>query len=309
MKRLHANGLLVLTAFIWGTTFVVQQVGTGGLQAISFTGSRMLAGGFFVLPFALHQYFALKKSGTSISSADWYGIAATGLVLLSAGALQQFGIFHTTVTNAGFLTALYVPLVPVISFFVLRRTIHWVVWPAALCCVGGTYIMSGTTGLSLQFGDSWVVGSSFFWAIHVILVGTMAGRTGAPLVVACGQFMVCGVGGLVLGAIVEHPGAADFRSAWFGILYAGLFSTGIAFTLQVIGQRYTHEADAAIILSLETVFAAMAGFIILGERLSAVRIAGAVIILAAVLAVQLVPYAQRRSRILHDAKRSRLSDN
>lgn len=298
MGRIQANALLVLTAIIWGTTFVVQQVGTGGLEAITFTGTRMLVGGIFILPLAIRQFGKVHPGEHRFTRLDWLGIVLTGIVLFTAAALQQYGIFYTTVTNAGFLTALYVPLVPVISFFLLRRRVHWSVWPASICCVVGTYIMSGAQGVELRVGDLWVIGSSLFWACHVILVGTMAVRTRAPLVVACGQFFVCGVCGIVLGLVVEQPGLADFNSALFGILYAGLLSTGVGFTLQVVAQRFTHEADAAIILSSETVFAAVAGFIFLSERLSVVQVSGAVLIFSGIIAVQLLPMMRERARRL-----------
>ena len=298
MSRLQANSLLLAAAIIWGTTFVVQQVGTGGLEAIMFTGTRMLVGACFILPVALRQFRVVHPRTHQFTSLDWAGIFLTGFVLFTAAALQQYGIFHTTVTNAGFLTALYVPLVPIISFLLLRRKAHWSVWPASICCVAGTYIMTGAKQIDLQFGDIWVIASSLFWALHVIMVGRMAARTKAPLVVACGQFLTCGLSGIVIGLVVEQPVLADFSGAWFGILYAGLLSTGIGFTLQVVAQRFTHEADAAIILSSETVFAAVAGFLFLSERLDLLQVTGASLIFAGIIAVQLLPLFQYRKKPL-----------
>lgn len=299
---MQANGLLLLTALIWGSTFVVQQVGTGGLKTMSFTGIRMLVGACFVLPFALRQYRKLIQAEESFSASGWFGIFCTGVVLFTAAALQQYGIFHTTVTNAGFLTALYVPLVPIISLLVLKRKIHWSAWPASVLCLVGTYIMSGAHGLDLKIGDIWVIASSLFWACHVILVGTMAVRTRAPLVVACGQFFVCGMCGTILGIIVEQPSLIDLQTGLFGILYAGMLSTGIGFTLQAVAQRFAHEADAAIILSSETVFAALAGFVFLGERLTALELAGASLIFIGIMVVQLLPMLRNRARRLSHGK-------
>lgn len=298
MNRLQANALLLLAAVIWGSTFVVQQVGTGGLQTMSFTGIRMLVGACCVFPLAYRQYRQIVARERHFGIVDWGGIAATGMVLFTAAALQQYGIFHTTVTNAGFLTALYVPLVPIISLLILRRKIHWSAWPASMLCLVGTYVMSGARSVDLSVGDTWVIASSFFWACHVILVGTMAVRTRAPLVVACGQFFVCGICGTVLGVIVEQPSLGDVYSGLFGILYAGMLSTGIGFTLQVVAQRFTNEADAAIILSSETVFAAVAGFIFLGERLSALELSGAAMIFIGIIAVQLLPLLRAKARDL-----------
>lgn len=298
MSRLQANTLLLVAAIIWGSTFVVQQVGTGGLKTMSFTGIRMLVGACVVLPFAFRQYRKISASDQSFTALHWLGIVCTGVVLFTAAALQQYGIFHTTVTNAGFLTALYVPLVPLISMLVLKRAIHWSAWPASVLCVAGTYVMSGAQSIDLKVGDVWVIASSFFWACHVILVGTMAVKTRAPIIVACGQFFICGLCGTVLGVVVEQPTMGDLQSGLFGILYAGMLSTGIGFTLQAVGQRFTHEADAAIILSSETVFAAMAGFVFLGERLSVLEISGASMIFIGILAVQLLPLLRSRAKAL-----------
>jgi drug/metabolite transporter (DMT)-like permease len=293
MTRIQANLLLTLAAVIWGSAFVVQQVGTGSLGTISFTGARFLLGAFVVLPFAARQFCRVQREERPFEGRDWYGLIATGLVLCTAAVLQQHGILRTTVANAGFLTALYVPLVPIIGLIVLRRRVHWFVWPASIGCFFGTYIMSGAQGLNIRIGDLWVISSTLFWAVHVLLVGIMASRTRAPLVVATTQFFVCGSAGLVVGWIVEQPTLADFLGAFYGICYVGIFSVGMAFTLQVVGQRFTPAADAAIILSSETVFAALAGFLFLDERLSGFRMLGAVLILFNIIAVELMPMLRK----------------
>lgn len=289
MSRIQANLLLILAAMIWGSAFVAQQVGTGDLGTISFTGARFLVGGMVVLPFAVQQFRRVHTGERRFVRADWGLLSLIGTVLFTAAALQQYGILHTTVTNAGFLTALYVPMVPVIGLLLLRRKVHWVVWPASLGCFAGTYVMSGAHQVDLRIGDFWVIASTLFWAAHVLLVGYVASRTRAPLVVAACQFFVCGFLGLGSGALIEQPLIADFHSALFGIAYVGVFSVGMAFTLQVVGQRYTQAADAAIILSSETIFAAFAGFLFLGERLTLLQLSGAALILFGIVAVELVP--------------------
>ncbi len=294
MNRFQANMVLMLASIIWGTTFVVQQVGTGNLGAITFTSARFFMGALLVLPFAVLQFKRVNRGSRKISHNDWLGMIVTGLALFTAAVLQQVGIFHTTVANAGFLTALYVPMVPVFAFLILKKTVHWSVWPASIGCLIGTYIMSGADNLHLGTGDIWVISSAFFWATHMLLVGAMASRTQAPLVVAAVQFFICSLSGLIVGVLVEHPTFADFSGAYFGIFYAGILSVGIAFTLQVVAQRFTPASDTAIILSAETVFAALAGFIFLGERLSHEQLMGAGMILCGILAVQLLPIYKNR---------------
>jgi len=296
MTRVQANFVLLFAAIIWGTTFVVQQVATGNLGAIMFTSSRFFMGGLFVLPLALIQYKRKQRSQTKITGKDWLGMIITGLALFLGAVLQQVGIFHTTVANAGFLTALYVPMVPFFAFIILRTQVHWSIWPASIGCLVGTYIMSGAQSLNIGSGDLWVISSAFFWAAHVLLVGKMATKTQAPLVVAVVQFMTCSLAGLLVGIFVESPSFADFEGAYFGIFYAGILSVGTAFTLQVVAQRFSPAPDAAIILSSETVFAALAGFLFLGERLSTAQLSGAALILAGILMVQLIPlYVEKKT--------------
>lgn len=289
MNRLQANLVLTLAAVIWGSSFVVQQIGTGELGTITFTGARFLVGALMVMPFGIKQFLRVNRQERKFVSSDWIGIGVTGCVLFMAATLQQHGILRTTVTNSGFLTALYVPLVPVIGLLVLQRKVHFSIWPASICCFLGTYILSGAREVELATGDLWVISSTIFWACHVMLVGTLASRTRAPLVVAAAQFLVTGFLGLSLGYIIEAPSLADITDAWWGICYVGIFSVGMAFTLQVVGQRFTPAADAAIILSSETVFAALGGMIFLGERLSLLQLSGGVLILASILAVELLP--------------------
>lgn len=290
MNRLQANVLLAVAAMIWGSSFVVQQIGTGELGTLTFTGARFLVGGLAVLPFAMRQFARVRVQDRIFLVKDWLGILFTGCVLFTAAALQQHGILRTTVINSGFLTALYVPLVPVIGLLFLKRKVHFSIWPASMFCFLGTFILSGARDIELAAGDIWVISSTIFWASHVILVGIMASKTQAPLVVACGQFLVCGCIGLILGYMVESPSPNQILDAGWGIAYIGFFSVGMAFTLQVVGQRYTPAADAAIILSSETVFAAMGGMIFLGERLSLFQLSGAAMILVAILLVELLPH-------------------
>lgn len=293
MNRLQANITLTLAAIIWGSSFVVQQIGTGELGTMTFTGARFLIGALVVLPFAIKQYRRVDRKERKFHKSDWLGMVGIGSVLFVAAALQQHGILRTTVSNSGFLTALYVPLVPVLGLIVFKRRVHYSIWPASVCCFIGTYILSGAQQVQLVAGDLWVISSTVFWATHVMLVGILASRTQAPLVVAAIQFFVSGCIGCTLGYLIESPSADQVIGAGFGIAYIGVFSVGMAFTLQVVGQRFTPAADAAIILSSETVFAAMGGMIFLGERLSLLQLSGGVLILLSILGVELLPMLGR----------------
>ena len=217
------------------------------------------------------------------------GVVLLGLLLTLGAVFQQIGLVTTTVTNAGFLTALYVPLVPMLSWLILRVRPHWSVWPTSLGCLVGTWMLSGAGNLNLGIGDAWVIASSLFWALHVLFVGKIADRIAAPFLVACGQFFVCGIACLFWGALTETITLEGIQRAAVPILYTGFISVGFAYTGQVVGQRYAAAADAAIILSAETLFAALFGFLLMGDRLSTTGMVGCALIFICIVAVQMMP--------------------
>ncbi|MBT3360249.1 MAG: DMT family transporter [Rhodospirillales bacterium] len=292
MTRLRANLLLLVTALIWGSTFTVQQLAMEHIGPMLYTGARFLLGALVVLPFAIWQMRKLStEQDWRLDRGDLIGLAVTGSALFAGALLQQIGIKYTTVANAGFLTALYVPLTPIIALIALRQFPHWAVWPAAVGCTAGAYVLSGGDITAISAGDLWVIAGSLFWAIHVLMVGYMARRTRAPFVVATAQFAVCAIWGIAWGGATEPVSFEILRDAIPYTIYGGVFSVGIGFTLQVVAQQHTPSPDAAIILSSETVFAAMTGMVILGEVLSVAGYMGCAMILAGVLAVELLPIA------------------
>lgn len=297
MSRLQANLLLLVAAAIWGSTFVVQHVAMDTIGPHVFTGARFFLGALVVLPLALRELRRLKARGETPLPWHFIGMALAGGALFTGAILQQIGIIHTTVTNAGFLTALYVPTVPLLAMILFRKAPHWAVWPAAFGCLGGTYLLSGGGGeINLQVGDLWVISSAFFWAWHVVLVGVVAARSRAPLCLATIQFFTASALGWICAFVTEDVTLTALMDASLGIAYAGFLSVGVGFTLQVIGQRHTEPADAAILLSMEAVFAAVAGAIFLAERLAPVELIGCAIILACVLAVEVLPLLWRRRK-------------
>ena len=291
MSRTRANVVLLLVALIWGSAFVAQSLGMAGMGPLTFTGVRFALGAAVIAPLTLREWRGLRAAGRAPGWPDSGRIALLGSLLFLGAAMQQIGMLSTTVTNAGFLTALYVPLVPLLAWGLFAQAPHWSVWPASFGCVIGAGLLTGagTGGPAQAARDWWVIGSSLPWALHVLLVGRAARRLQGALVVATGQFLVCSVLSLAAGLATEPQSAAGFRTAIGAILYTGVISVGIGFTLQVVGQRHARPADAAIVLSAETLFAALFGALLMGDRLGPSGLAGCALIFTCVALVQLQP--------------------
>ena len=297
MRRFHANLLMLCAALIWGVTFSIQQLAMEHISPTWFTGLRFVLGALVVLPLALREYRRkADREGQGVERASWPWMMITGCALFLGALFQQYGIEQTTVANAGFLTALYVPLTPVIAFFILRQPMHPATWAAAFACLMGAYMMSGGRLDAFNVGDIWVIIGAVFWAIHIMLVGYITQRTGTPFIVSCVQFSVVGVLGMIFGAALENISWQAIIDAAPMIAFSGLLSVGMGFTIQVVAQKYTPPADAAVILSSETVFAAIAGAIILDERIGALQWSGGALIFAGVLAVELLPLILKKAR-------------
>jgi drug/metabolite transporter (DMT)-like permease len=296
MSRTQANLLLLVVALIWGSAFVAQSHGMANLGPITFTGVRFLIGALVVAPLMWVEWRNLQRIAKPLQRRDGFRIAGLGGLLLMGAAMQQIGITGTSVTNAGFLTALYVPLVPVLGWLLWRQLPHWSVWPGALACLGGAYLLSGASTLSIGRGDLWVIASALPWALHVLLIGRVANHMGAPFLVAGGQFLVCGLLALAWSLAYEPVNLTSLQAAALPLAYAGILSVGVAFTAQVVAQRYAHAADAAIVLSAETLFAALFGFLLMGDRLSAAGIVGCGLIFVSMTGVQMLPLLSRTRR-------------
>jgi drug/metabolite transporter (DMT)-like permease len=291
LSRFQADGLLLLVALIWGSAFVAQNWGMASVGPMTFTGVRFLIGALVVLPLAWREHRALRVRRMSLNRSDAMAIAGLGGLLCAGAAMQQIGIISTTVTNAGFLTAVYVPLVPLCGWALLGERPHALVWPCALACLLGTWLLSGAGSVAFNRGDAWVLASALPWTLHVLLVGRVAERLHAPFAVACGQFVACGLAALAVGAVTETTTVAGLGQAWAAIAYTGIVSVGIGFTAQVVGQRWTQPADAAIVLSSETLFAAGFGAVLMGDRLGPAGWAGCAVMLVSIVLVQLLPRA------------------
>lgn len=294
MKRWQADTLLLTVAAIWGLAFVPQSWGMADMGPWGFTGVRFALGALVVLPLAWRERARpAPPAPTGGPPRSLLLLGLGGLIFLGA-ALQQIGLLTTSVTNASFLTALYVPLVPLLAWAVFGHRPHPVVWPAAVGCVVGTWLLTGAGPVQMVAGDWWVIASSLPWALHVVLVGWAAGRLGAPYAVAFSQFVVCAVLSLAVAAAVEDLSWAAIQAAGWALAYTGFISVGVGYTAQVVAQRHTREADAALLLSSETVFAALFGAWLAGDRLTPGGWLGCGLILACILASQGVPLLARR---------------
>jgi drug/metabolite transporter (DMT)-like permease len=298
---LRSDSLLLLTSLIWGLAFVAQRVGMDFVGPFIFNGIRFALGAMVILPFI---FFSTKKkqahptSGREpvLSEAEgppvprpsnqylFYGGIILGLTVFGGATLQQYGLVYTTAGNAGFITGLYVVFVPLLGL--LRKQYpHFTVWIAAMLAALGLYFLSVTDSFSMQFGDFLVLIGAVFWALHVVIIGVMSPKVDA-LKLALIQYLVCAVLSIIVALLVETNTLDGIIKATIPILYGGILSVGIAYTLQVIAQKTAPPAHAAIILSLEAVFAAFGGWLLLNEQLGNREILGCGLMLLGMLVAQ-----------------------
>lgn len=288
-KTFKSDTLLLLTAIIWGFAFVAQRVGMDYVGPFTFNGIRFALGSMVLIPFVLrsnhksHPY--AKNEEFSGAGMILPGGGLAGLSLFAGASLQQVGLVYTTAGNAGFITGLYVVIVPILGLFFKQRA-NAGSWTGAVIAALGLYFLSITEQFTIAFGDFLVLAGAFFWAGHVLIIGWLSPRMN-PLKLALAQFTACSVLSLVTAVIFEIITLNGIFQAAIPILYGGALSVGIAYTLQVVAQRYAHPAHAAILLSLEAVFAAIGGWIILGETLAARGLFGCGLMLAGMLLSQL----------------------
>ena len=286
MTRIQANLTLLLAGAIWGMGFVAQSSAMEAIGPYLFIGLRFLIATLMLIPLALKE----SRSATiPLHSKSWGGLCLIGAVLFLGMASQQVGLLTTTVTNSGFLTGLYVVITPILTILFLRQKPHFIVWPASLISTAGIYLLSGGDFSKLQTGDLLTILCALFWAIQVILVGILGRTTARPFTLSAVQFGVCALLGFI-GALISEPFDLNaIRAAAKEILYAGIFSSGVAFTLQAVAQRYTTGPQAAIFLSSEALFAGLFGALFLGERISAVGYMGCALMFMAMILVEVVP--------------------
>jgi len=293
-RSLRANLLLLTTAAIWGSAFVAQRVGMESVGPFTFNGVRFALGVLSLIPLLAWQARrgpAAAPAGRGGSRIAWWGATAAGLVMFGGVSLQQVGLVYTTAGKAGFITGLYVVFVPLLGLF-WGQSPGTGGWVGALASAAGLYLLSVTESFSLAPGDGWVLLGAVFWAGHVLLLGYLSPRVD-PVRLAAGQFAVCSVASLAVALACESITWAGLRAGAWPILYGGCMSVGVAYTLQVVAQKDARPTPAAIILSLESAFAALAGFLLLGEVLGLRSLVGCGLMLAGMFAAQLWPRSVR----------------
>lgn len=296
MKRKSTNNfLLALTAFIWGSAFVAQSVGMDYLGSFTFNSIRCLMGGIVLIPvLLLFKRNGRKKSQEQVAEVAGAGIGSRkdlivggiccGLALAAGSSLQQIGLVYTTAGKAGFITALYIVIVPVMGILLGKR-VGLKVWIGVVLAATGMYFLCITEGFSIAKGDFFVFLCAAAFSVHILVIDSFAPKVDG-VALSCIQFFVCGILCAVPMLVSEQPQISQIMEAWVPLAYAGVLSCGVAYTLQVVAQKNTDPAVASLILSLESVFSVLAGWVILGERLSGRELFGCALVFTAVILAQ-----------------------
>ena len=280
---------LIIT-FIWGTAFIAQDTGMDNIGPLTFNAARFFVGFFTILPFAL--IFERKKIFTEIQlnrKKFFKYLFIMGISLFLGTSLQQAALQYTNVANAAFFTVFYVPLVPILLFLIYSQKVHWSIWPSIGLCIYGVYLLSNFSDSEIMKGDALVILCSIFWALHIIFAGKFMETFDIPIFYAALQGLLVATLSVISSYIFEDIIISNILLESYSIIYAGVLSGGIAFTLQMFAQKNIEEAPAAIIYSLEGVFAAIAAWIILEQILNINNIVGCFLILIAVIFSQLAP--------------------
>ena len=283
-KQIRANFLLFLTALIWGFAFSAQRFGAQYLKPFWFNGIRFALGSISLVPLIVYR----KKQKNTVQNSTKYLFVAgilCGICMFAGASLQQIGIVTTTAGKAGFVTGLYVVLVPVIGLLMGRKTGR-MTWLAVIIAVLGLYLLTVTENFTIGKGDLIVLAGSLFWAFHILIIDHFSQKTD-PLELSSLQFAVCSFLSLVIALFMEQISAGAVKNAMIPILYGGLCSVGIAYTLQVVAQKDAEPSQASLILCLETVFSVLGGMLLLKEEMTLRNVCGCVLMFVAIVIAQL----------------------
>lgn len=283
--RMRGNILLLITAFIWGTTFVAQMAGMDGLGPFTYAMSRYFLGLVFLLGVWFFKRGERERSRKlGIYKSGWQAGLGAGCIMFLATSFQQVAMVYTTAGKTAFITALYIILVP-LGAVLLGHKIKRSNWLGALLALAGLYLLSIHGAVTLNFGDGLVLISALFWTVQILFIDRFAGLVDV-IELSVAQIFVCWLGSSICALLFEDIVWAPILAAWFAIFYGGVMSGGVAFTLQIVGQKYAAPGPAAIIMSFEAFFGAFSSWLILGEVMSTVQIIGCVLMMAGVLVTQ-----------------------
>ena len=294
MKKTISFVCLIICTIIWGTTFIAQDTGMDNIGPFTFNSTRFFVAFLAVSPFVF--LFEKKKIIIQIkNNINQFAklMIPVGVFLFLGTVFQQVSLLYTNVANSAFFTIFYVPMVPIIIYFIFSEKLHWSIWPSAVVCVVGGYFLSNMSDAAIRFGDGLVLIGALFWALHIIYIGKLVKKFDLPFFIALLQNLLVAILSFLLVIVFEEIDFSKIRLETFEILYAGILSGGAAFVLQLFGQRNIPPAPAAIVMSLEGVFAAIAAWIILSQILDFNNIIGCTLILGGVLLSQLVPIYEK----------------
>jgi len=280
----------LLCTFIWGTTFIAQDTGMDTIGPLTFNAVRFLIGFISIIPIAF--IFEGRKIVNEININKKLFLKLSfwiGLFLFLGTFLQQAALLYTDVANAAFFTVFYVPMVPIILFMFYSKKIHWSIWPSVLLCVSGVYLLTDFTDANVRFGDGLVILCALFWALHIIFIGKFTQNFNIPLFFGALQGLIVSLFSFLFAIFFEEISIINILNESTSIIYAGVLSGGIAFTLQIYAQKKISPAPSAIIFSLEGVFAAIAAWIILDQVLGLNNLIGCFFILVGVIISQTLP--------------------
>ena len=284
----------LLCTFIWGTTFIAQDTGMDDIGPFTFNAVRFFVGFLAILPLVF--LFETKKFRSEFQlDIKTFATLSTliGISLFLGSALQQVALLHTDVANAAFFTIFYVPMVPIIVFLFKKKTIHWSVWPSVVLCLIGGYLLTNFYDSTVRLGDGLVLLGALFWSTHIIFTGMIVSKFNLPLTIGALQTFIVAALSFIIGLIYEEFVLDNILKEIDSILYAGILSGGFAFVLQIYAQRNIAPAPAAIIFSLEGVFATIAAWFLLNQILDINNILGCCFILCGVLLSQLLPLTKK----------------
>ena len=290
MKKSFSMFCALITTFIWGTAFIAQDTGMDNIGPLTFNSSRFFVGFLTILPFAiLIEKNKIKKEIEKNSKLFIKYLIFMGVSLFLGTFLQQAALQYTNIANAAFFTVFYVPFVPIILLVIYKEKVHWSIWPSIALCIVGVYLLTDFSDAEIMLGDALVIFCSIFWALHIIFAGKFMQNFNIPVFYAALQAAFVFSLSIFFAFLFEEVILSNILLELSSILYAGALSGGIAFTLQMYAQKNIEEAPAAIIYSLEGVFAAIAGWIILDQFLKFNNIIGCFLILFAVILSQILP--------------------